>query len=352
MNISNINKQVFSIDMKKIILFLIAVIFLAGCSTQVNDEVNISNNDSSSIENAQMILDEMNKNESHDEVLDIKKEEIMVLEKELEEKKKEFDKLVNESKEIEVKKVEKINETNVEIQKGYKEINPGISWQWQLSGQVDTSYKVDLYDVDLFDTPEIVIEKLKEKDIIVICYFSAGSWENWRKDANEFSKDVLGKPLDGWPDERWLDVDAYEKFSSIMEARMDLAVEKGCDGVEPDNVDGYSNNNGFEINYGDQIEYNKWLAEQAHSRNLSIALKNDLEQVSELEPFFDFAVNEQCFEYEECELLKPFVENNKAVLGVEYELDLDEFCADAEDMNFSWLKMSYDLGGERKSCDD
>ena len=30
----------------------------------------------------------------------------------------------------------------------------GSSWQWQLSGTIDTSYDVSVYDVDLFDAPE------------------------------------------------------------------------------------------------------------------------------------------------------------------------------------------------------
>ena len=43
-----------------------------------------------------------------------------------------------------------------------------------------------------------------------------------------------------------------------------------------------------------------------------------MDQVIELEPYFDFAVNEQCFEYNECSALQPFTENNKAVFNAEY----------------------------------
>ena len=40
----------------------------------------------------------------------------------------------------------------------------------------------------------------------MICYFSAGSWESWRHDANksDWSKVKLGK-MDGW-NEDWLDI--------------------------------------------------------------------------------------------------------------------------------------------------
>jgi hypothetical protein len=77
------------------------------------------------------------------------------------------------------------------------------------------------------------------------------------------------------------------------------------------------------------------LAKETHKRNLAIALKNDLDQVKDLEKYFDFAINEECFEYEECEKLLPFVKNNKAVLGVEYTLAKSKFCSKAKAMKFS-----------------
>ena len=60
---------------------------------------------------------------------------------------------------------------------------PGTSWQWQLSGSIDDSLDVAMYDVDLFDAPTAVIERLHARGIKVICYFSAGSFESWRPDA-------------------------------------------------------------------------------------------------------------------------------------------------------------------------
>ncbi len=229
---------------------------------------------------------------------------------------------------------------------------PGDSWQWQLSGNIDTSYNVDMYDIDLFDTPKETIEILHARDIKVICYFSAGSWEKFRSDAKDFPKEVLGKKLKDWPNEKWLDISNYDLFARIMEKRLDLAVEKGCDGVEPDNVDGYQNKNGFGLKYNDQLRYNRWIAAQAHARGLSIGLKNDLDQIEDLVDYFDFAVNEQCFQYSECELLEPFIKKDKAVFGVEYELDTRKFCEKAKKMNYSWLKMRYELEGRRIACDD
>lgn len=227
---------------------------------------------------------------------------------------------------------------------------PGTSWQWQLSGMLNTSYDVDMYDIDLVNTSADAIAALQADGRIVVCYFSAGSWEEGRPDAEDFPDAILGKVMDGWPDERWLDIGALDKLGPIIEARLDLAVEKGCDGVEPDNVDGYDNDSGFPLTAAEQLAFNRWLADQAHLRGLSIGLKNDLQQIPNLLPWFDWAISEQCFEMEECEELGPFVDAGKAVFGVEYNLSPEEFCEEANAMDLDWLIMDLDLGGERKSC--
>ena len=72
---------------------------------------------------------------------------------------------------------------------------------------------------------------------------------------------------------------------------------KHFDGVEADNVDGYTNPTGFPLTAADQLTYNAWLARTAHALGLSIALKNDLDQARQLEPHFDYALDEQCFQY-------------------------------------------------------
>ena len=228
--------------------------------------------------------------------------------------------------------------------------NPNTSWQWQLAGTLNPNYAVDMYDVDLFDNSKQAISALQNKGIKVICYFSAGSYEDWRIDEGDFLNEVQGKTLEGWEDEKWLDISKTDLLAPIMKNRLDLAAEKGCDGVEPDNVDGYLNDTGFTLSYQDQLIYNKWLAEEAHKRGLAVGLKNDLEQIPELVDHFDFALNEQCFEYDECETLLPFIEKGKAVFGVEYELQPEEFCDQAVNLNFDWLKMDYDLDGGRISC--
>ncbi len=228
--------------------------------------------------------------------------------------------------------------------------SPGTSWQWQLSGEIDTSISAQMYDIDLFDAPQAVIDELHANGRTVVCYFSAGSWEDWRPDAGQYPPETLGKPLEGWQDERWLDIRQIDSLSPILTHRLDLARQKGCDGVEADNVDGYINDTGFPLTAQDQLNFNIWLADQAHARNLSIGLKNDLGQIPDLLSHFDWALNEQCFEYDECSLLLPFIQAGKAVFGVEYNLETEQFCPQANAMNFDWLKKNLELDSFRVAC--
>ena len=69
---------------------------------------------------------------------------------------------------------------------------------------------------------------------------SAGSWEDWRADADTFPVAALGRPLDGWPGERWLDVRSPTVLD-LMRERLAVLAAKGCRAVEFDNVDGYAN---------------------------------------------------------------------------------------------------------------
>ncbi len=227
---------------------------------------------------------------------------------------------------------------------------PRTTWHWQLTGPVDQSVDAQMYDVDLFDTPASVVADLHAKGRRVVCYLSAGSFEDWRADAGSFPEAVKGDPLDGWPGERWLDIRRLDVLGPIMERRMDLCREKGFDGVEPDNVDGYSNRSGFSLTAADQLAYNRFLARAAHARGLSIGLKNDLGQVAELEPDFDWALNESCYAYRECDLLTPFVAAGKAVFHVEYDLATSQFCADARSRGFMSMRKNWDLGAWRETC--
>jgi hypothetical protein len=136
-----------------------------------------------------------------------------------------------------------------------------------------------------------------------------------------------------------------------MRKRIKLAKQKGCDGVEPDNVQNYTEDTGFNITNKQQLNYNKWLSAEAHKNGLLIALKNDGEQVLDLIKYFDFAIVEECFQNNECAQYTPFISQNKAVLNAEYSLQKSQFCNKAKELHFDAVKFNMKLEGERGACD-
>lgn len=191
-----------------------------------------------------------------------------------------------------------------------------------------------MFDIDLFDgAASGKITQLHNLGKRVVCYFSAGTYEPWRPDASQFTAGSLisNSNLPQFDSEVWLNIGSSTALQNvikpIMEARLDLAQAQGCDGVEPDNVDGYTNDEtqGL-ITAQDQLAYSRWLAASAHARGMSVGLKNDVGHLSELVADFDFAVNEQCFAYgNECTAYEStFTAAGKAVFVQEYGQSGDE----------------------------
>ena len=112
----------------------------------------------------------------------------------------------------------------------------------------------------------------------------------------------------------------------------------------------YANPSGFPLTGADQLRFNRFLAAAAHARGLSIGLKNDLEQAEALEPDFDWALNEQCHEYDECNLLAPFTRAGKAVFVAEYDLDTASFCSKARAAGLMAMRKRLALDAWREPC--
>ena len=223
-------------------------------------------------------------------------------------------------------------------------------WQWQLDGTIDVTVPGGVYDIDGAVQGADVVEALHAQGRRVICYFSAGTWEEFRPDAQGFPAETIGNPLDDFPDERWLDVRRIDLLAPVLLARMDECRAKGFDAVEPDNVDAYQNDSGFPLTADDQLAFNVWIANQAHARGLSVGLKNDAEQVAALAPYFDFAVVEQCFQYKECSSYLPFVEQDKAVFVAEYKVRPPRFCRRSRKFGFSTIFKRLALTSFRRAC--
>jgi hypothetical protein len=225
----------------------------------------------------------------------------------------------------------------------------GTAWQWQLTNPIDTSVNVPVYDVDAMETTDAEVSALHAKGRKVICYVDVGAYENYRPDATSFPASMLGTS-NNWPGQKWVDIRQIKTLEPIMAARFDVCQRKGFDAIEADEVDGYKSDTGFPLTEQDQLTYNRMLAQLAHQRGLSIGLKNDLDQIPQLVNDFQFAINEQCFQYQECDKLLPFIQAGKAVFEAEYQLSNDQFCAQAKPMGLSSMRKNVDLDAPRWPC--
>ncbi|KAI0414639.1 glycoside hydrolase superfamily [Xylaria grammica] len=201
----------------------------------------------------------------------------------------------------------------------------GATWDYPLGFSLTTSNansSTIFYPVDLENTSANTITALKNAGHTVICYFSAGSVEDYREDAGDFPSEAIGNTLDGWPDEKWLDI-RNAKVREVIATRIASAASKGCVGVDPDNIDGYTNKPGFDLTEDDTVDYVRYMAETAHSAGLAYGLKNGGAIVDRVVDVAQWAINEECAEYNECADWAPFIEAGKPVFHVEYTDDDD-----------------------------
>lgn len=204
---------------------------------------------------------------------------------------------------------------------------PADVWQIQLQGEVELREGADVYDVDIDETTAAAVQAMHDSGAYVVCYLDAGAVEEWRADAASFPPEVVGQPMDGWPGERWLDVRRVDVLEPIMRARIRTCRDKGFDAIDPDNVEGYANETGFDLSAADAVAYFEMLARVAHEHGMSIGLKNGAGIVPDVIDVADFAVVEECQQYGECESWRPFADAGKAVLDIEYDGTADSTCA-------------------------
>ncbi len=249
------------------------------------------------------------------------------------------------------------------------------SWHWMIDHALDPNDPRDMglqdpngkklyvspptvYDIDWELNSSKTVKALHALNTKVICYVDVGAYESYRPDARKFPKAVRGKPDSHWDGSYWLDIRRLDVLLPIVRARFQVCKNKGFDAIEPDEVDGYANDSGFNLSYNDQLTYNRAIADLAHSMGMSVGLKGDVGQVRDLWSHFDWTLNEQCFEFNECGVLsKYFTANGKAVFNVEYDdpfsghrVQTSDFCPQANAANFNSMKMPLDLNGGRWPC--
>jgi hypothetical protein len=232
---------------------------------------------------------------------------------------------------------------------GTQRLTPGMSFQYQLTGSIDTTVDAELFVIDLFTASRTVIASLHARGRVVVAYLSAGTHEPYRSDAERFPASAIGQPLSAYPDESWLDV-RDETVRALMAARLDLARDKGFDGVLPTNLTAYAQDSGFALTAADQRAYTLWLAGSAQARELTAGMSGDYAQIAELEHAFDFALHSGCIARGNCGVLSPFTEQGKAVFDVEYEGELSAICEEAARLGLTAILKRRSLDAYRMAC--
>lgn len=233
-----------------------------------------------------------------------------------------------------------------------------IAWHWQLSGDFELSDLVQLPNKKVFDldgetTSKETVDALHAlgPDVKVICYFDAGVYESYRSDKQMFIDAGLDNgPVDiGWDDSYWIDIRKLDKLMPILRHRMeDWCLAKGFDAIEPDETEVWANWNEQRpddpITKEENNAFQVAISEMAHGMGLSVGLKGNNTEAVELEPLFDWALTEECWNYDECEFFRDsFVAAGKAVFNVEYDVDPD--CTKANQWHLNSSRRDLDLVG-------
>jgi hypothetical protein len=267
----------------------------------------------------------------------------------------------------------------------------GARWQYQLEARsrkydatgginVDICVKPfgggacvspEVYDIDLFVDQRIsgegnfvvntaAVNAIHARGRHAICYLSAGTVESFRPDYQQFvdfdnacGGCLIGHPFSArFPDEFWANLNDDQGQRTFMQQMVEARVQRckaaGFDGVELDVVDAWDQGTavtGWDISAATQLAYDQALANMVHGYGLTVALKNDIGQRAELMPYFDYVINEQCFQYDECDKdpspgYPAWIAAGKAVFTVEYRGSRRRFCPPANAAGYSTIKKS------------
>ncbi|MFE7357854.1 endo alpha-1,4 polygalactosaminidase [Streptomyces sp. NPDC057543] len=140
-----------------------------------------------------------------------------------------------------------------------------------------------------------------------ICYVNAfqvqpGEEGQWPTDLllRGANGDVVTDPDWG---EALLDVSTAAKRDRVatkVNQWIDGCANKGFNAIEPDNYDSYTRSQGL-LTAGNAKAFVTLLSSHAHSRNLAIGQKNTVELAgSRAQTGLDFAIAEECGQYDEC----------------------------------------------------
>ncbi|MYX33815.1 endo alpha-1,4 polygalactosaminidase [Streptomyces sp. BoleA5] len=178
----------------------------------------------------------------------------------------------------------------------------GASFDYQIGGGYPPPGGVRVVSRDRTDKPA--------PGVYSVCYVNAfqaqpGELSTWRaRDPGLLLRDEDGGLVvdDEW-DEALLDTSTAAKREALAEVVggwIDDCAERGFRAVEPDNLDSFERSDGL-LTSADNAAFARLLASRAHAAGLAVGQKNTTELLPQRSAIgFDFAVAEECGEFDEC----------------------------------------------------
>ncbi len=119
--------------------------------------------------------------------------------------------------------------TAVDASTWWKPGTGALPWQWELDHEISTASAADMgtgdmtylgagaadpvvYDIDGFDNTAADVGALHALGKKVICYIEVGAAESYRPDYAQFPAAALGKLVDNYPQEKYLDINGWQPW--------------------------------------------------------------------------------------------------------------------------------------------
>jgi len=262
---------------------------------------------------------------------------------------------------------------------------PTNQWYWELSpsqpglaGLPATSAaypapgSANIWDTDLFQDSNTadagiptgrspVVQAIHAAGHYSICYVEAGAYQVGFPDDSHFATADYGgigntaTQMQGYADEYWFDLTGFRNYAAgrpgtLTGAARDIASAlsrrfawcklEGQDAVEPDDLDGYTNQSTsgvtpWGMTQADSAGFERWLVNNIHAHGLAAFQKNDPENTAADAPLYDGMVIEECnYGQDPCSGsggdATAYLAARKPVLNAEYTSDGEtaaNFCA-------------------------
>jgi len=182
--------------------------------------------------------------------------------------------------------------------------------------------------------------------------------------------------MNGYSNEWWFNIAGFRHYvagrsSTLTGAAVNIAAGlnrrigwcalEGQDAIEPDDLDGYTNQGdtgvkggGWHLSRADSAGFERWLAHDAHAHGLAIFQKNDPANAAANVASFDGMIIEECNYYRDpCSGpggdATPYLHAGKPVLNAEYVEDGEtpaKFCSADVAARITGALFNVDLNGK------